>query len=102
MFYVQFYPHKPQNTPFCATKRERVCRSLTPGAGGRDRTDDLLFTNYPQRCPPLSAYAFYVFQMRFLFPSNPCISLGVSTFGYMFGYTSKERSGPPCPLHGVN
>lgn len=44
MFYVHFYPHMPQNEAFWAKKRERVYRSLMPGAGGQARTDDLLFT----------------------------------------------------------
>jgi hypothetical protein len=44
MFYVHFYPQMPEIGDFWATKRERVYRSLMPGAGGRDRTDDLLFT----------------------------------------------------------
>ena len=44
MFYVHFYPHMPQTRAFRAQKRERVYRSLIPGAGGQARTDDLLFT----------------------------------------------------------
>ncbi len=44
MFYVQFYPQKPENGLFWVSKKEGVLPSLTPGAGGRSRTDDLLFT----------------------------------------------------------
>jgi hypothetical protein len=44
MFYVQFYPQKPENGPFWASKKEGVLPSPKPGAGGRSRTDDLLFT----------------------------------------------------------
>jgi len=44
MIYVHFYPQKPQNRALRTNKRERVYRSLTPGAGGEIRTPDLLFT----------------------------------------------------------
>ncbi len=44
MIYVHFYPQRPLMAAFWAKKRERIYRSLMPGAGGRGRTDDLLFT----------------------------------------------------------
>ena len=48
MFYVHFYPQMPLNRAFRAKKRERVYRSLMPGADEEIRTLVLLFTKQIQ------------------------------------------------------